>query len=196
MTSSLYHELSLLNNFGVDTTENLDMKEKLERHKKYLENITFSKCFALFCNVEDFLLDEENISKPKEEIIMLTIHGIENYSFLEENVDKLPCCIKDLYESYLEFGRMCLIFEKIAGSEITMTEVLENILTEYINFLLKTKHEFFIHNCYSRIEKFTERIMSYLRQENTDGVRHIDVINYDIIAFIRNRVDKVKKKTC
>ena len=194
MTSTLYHELSLLNNFGIEENDNLDTKTRLECRKNYLEQLSLKKCLSLFYNVEEYLFDEKISTSLKEEIIMLTIHGIGNYSFLEENLSELPVSIKDIYESYLEFGRLNLIFEKISSSEVTMVNALENILTDFMNFILKTKHELFIHNCYPQIKNFTQTIIKYLNQKNVDDIKHIELINYDIIEFLKTRVVKIEKE--
>jgi len=190
MKNKIVEKLKLLLNFGISDSENLTNEDRVNRMQEFRKTLTVEYYYDFFQEVQEFIINENISVEDKGEIILLTLRFVNDYVPLRENISKLPEIIIKLNESNEIFNRIMFYLQELVSSEVTKPYLFEEGIKLYFDFLDNPINEFFIHNCYSRIDEFNKKILKYLDTMDIDGNLHKDIINNpELIATLKERID-------
>ena len=182
--------LNNLINFGIDENEELTREERFKRMQDFRNSLSYEKYESLFIDIEKYLLNE-NVSLQDKDITLTTLlELIRSYSVFEDNVDKFPINIQQIYISFINFRRLLILFEQVYYSEITRIIDFEEVMNSYMDYLDSPENELFINICFSKIENFNSNILDYLNKEDCNGIKHIDNINNpELINLLKTKIN-------
>ena len=184
MINKLLKEIKLIINFGIDENENLSKEERISRMQIFKKELSVEKYNALFINIEDALLKDNITLNEKDMLISKFLDLFSYYTVLQENYYKLPLILQQLYKSHSFYKRLCVLFEAIDNKEFAMTFDFEKIMLDYFDFLDNPENEFYIYNCYSKIEKINKMVNNFLNKKDFNDKKFEDVINKPELIFI------------
>lgn len=197
MTSSFVTELKTLINFGIRNTEKLTPGERRNRMASFRKEVSIDKYRDLFNSLQDYFLNEEVPSEEKSDVIILTIEFIRYFPALEDNITFLPSIIQKLYSCHMNLYKIMFMFEYLESREFTCINDFNTIMLDYLDYLDNSENDFYIHNCYSKIKDFNDKIFGYLNKCDYNGIRHRDNINKpELISQLEskfNQLDESRK---
>ena len=182
------HFIQVLNNllnFGVREDEVLSSQERIKIVKSFKDNFHIEDYLSFFNDLEKYILNEKVSYEEKEKVIILLMRLLSSSWRLEDNISMLPVTIITIYNSYISFLNINILFEEINNSEVTYVEELKYILLIYMDFLDNPINESFIQNVFSKIKHFNEILQGYLDSENIYGIKHKnDIDNDDLLLLL------------
>ena len=187
--------LNNLINFGIDENEELTREEKFKRMQDFRNSLSYEKYEFLFIDIEKYLLNENVSLQDKDTTLTTLLELIRSYSIFEDNVDKFPINIQQIYISFMNFRRLLILFEQVHYSEITRIIDFEEVMNSYMDYLDSPENELFINVCFSKIENFNSNILDYLNKKDYNGIKHIDNINNpELINLLKTKINGLQNK--
>lgn len=177
MTYNYIDKLNTLINFGISNEELLTHEERKVRLHDFRSTLSYEKYSDLFNELESYILNEENDFLEKEQVIYSLIEFIRSFPKLEDNIELFPNSIKTLYNGFIEYKNLCVLFEQVYYSDICMIVDYNDIVNSYLEFLDKPLNDLFIHYCYSKVIELNKRLIDYLDKTEMTGMKNRDVIN-------------------
>lgn len=194
MTNKYIKELKKIINFGIDEEEILTNEERIRKSELFNSNFDYKNYLSLLSDIQSLLLSDISITE-KEEIIKNVLDFICTYVNVEENVEQLPIIIKSVYYSYYNLSSLVILIEDIFNDEYTNVIDFEDVVIKYMDFLESIENEFYIHNCYSNINKFNQMLLNYLKKTDFDGVKHEDNINNpELINLLKIKINNLEER--
>lgn len=182
--------LNNLINFGIDENEELTREERFKRMQDFRNSLSYEKYESLFIDIEKYLLNENVSLQDKDTTLTTLLELIRSYSIFEDNVDKFPINIQQIYISFMDFRKLLILFEQVYYSDITRSIDFEEVMNSYMNYLDSPENELFINICFSKIENFNSNILDYLNKKDYNGIKHIDNINNpELINLLKTKIN-------
>lgn len=194
MINSVIKEIQLVINFGIDDSEKLTREERISRMQKFRKELSVEKYSVLFSKIEAILLDENIQEEEKDLLISEFLNLLSYYTTLQESYEKFPGLLQQIYKSHMLYKRICILFEVINDYEFAAPNDFEQILLDYFDFLEKPENEFYIHNCYSKIDEFNKIVLKYLTKKDCENRTFENTINNpELIATFKNKVNELSQ---
>lgn len=189
MTNNYLKKLTILINFGLEANINYTQEEKYKVMSSLRNSVSIAKYQDFFNELQNYLLNNDIKSEEKDLIINKIIEFISLYPSLYQHVEKLPILITKIYYIDEILNRFTILFEQIENLEITVIKGFQDITKRYLEFLNNEDNSYYIHNCYSKIEKFNNKLLDYLNRKDSNGVRNeININNPELISEFKNTV--------
>lgn len=192
MINKLLNEIKLIINFGIDESEIISREDKINRMKQFRETLSVEKYYDLFLGIQNSLLDEKVLESEKDLLISEFLNLLSYYTTLQESYEKFPELLKQIFIFQNLYKRLCILMEVINDYDVPMPLDFEEILLDYFDFLENPDNEFFIHNCYSKIDIFNKIILDYLNKKDYNNKKFEDSINKpELISLFKTKINEI-----
>ena len=169
------------------------MKEKIIKELQKLnnldsrENINISNYNKLFNEINDYLLSDDPIEN-KNEVSLLVIEIVNYYKDFQDHLDELPNTIKLLFKSDENLRYIKILYEGIMNYDFVTPIQFHEILVSYLDFLEDENNDFYITNCYSKIEDFNKQLNDYLEKLDYNDNKFKDGLDEETIRIVKDLV--------
>ena len=192
MINEILKEINLIIDFGISKSEKLTREERISRMQKFREELSVEKYSDLFIKIENTLLDDEVLVEEKDLLISEFLNMLSYYVTLQESYEKFPELLKQIFISHNLYKRLCILMKVINDYDVPMPLDFEEILLDYFDFLENPDNEFFIHNCYSKIDIFNKIILDYLNKKDYNNKKFEDSINKpELISLFKTKINEI-----
>ena len=192
MINEILKEIKIIINFGILDNEKLTREERMARMKRFREELSVEKYSDLFVKIENMLLDDKILVDEKDLLASEFLNLLSYYTSLQDNYDKFPPLLKQLFESHNLYKRLCILLEVISSYEFATPKDFEQIILDYFDFLENPSNEFYVHYCYSKIDKLNKMILEYLSRKDFENRTFEDVINNpELIESFKNKMNEL-----
>ena len=177
MTNYYIDVLNNLLNYGITKDEEVTSEERIKHLESFKKNFCLELYLDFFKSLELYLLNNKIPIEEKAKVIMLLIDVIRSFSEFEGKISNFLPFIQSIYNSYLSFLDINILFEGLCTGKVVCLDTLKGIIIKYLEFLKDSNNEFFIHYVFSKIEHFNKKLEILLDTNCSNGLSYRNNLN-------------------